>query len=357
MPDAKTKYLRNAWYAAAWSDEIGREPLARTFLDEPVVLFRDTAGTPKALADRCPHRFAPLSKGKLVGDTIECPYHGLRFGSDGSCVYNYHGPVPKAASVHRYPMMERYGVAWIWMGEAEQAHEDKLPDFGTFSTDDRFAVARGYLHVGGNYQLAVDNLLDLTHAQFLHPALGNPNSSEHSTFTIKSEGSTVWASYFFDGEPVTPFKRMFWDSPSETCDRWADMRWEAPSNLYLEVDTAECGHPREAAVVLVPSTHFLTPETGKTSHYFWMNARNCRIDDEELTEMFREGTDKAFRTEDEPMISLVQDRMGDSDFEDLKPVFLTTDRAAGKARQILAGLIDAERSTGTLELKAVKAGT
>ena len=350
MPDTNTKYLRNAWYAAAWSDEIVSEPLARTFLDEPVVLFRDAEGTPNALADRCPHRFAPLSKGKLVDDAIQCPYHGLRFGGDGRCVYNYHGPVPKV-SVHRYPMMERYGVAWIWMGDAEQAQEDKLPDFGTFSSDDSFAVARGYLHVGGNYQLAVDNLLDLTHAQFLHPALGNANSSEHSTFAVKHEDSTVWANYVFNGEPVTPFTRMVWESPSETCDRRASMRWEAPSNLFLEVIVEECGDSDEEPLV-IPSTHFLTPETSKTAHYFWMNARNVRIDDDELTEMFRVGTDSAFRNEDEPMIAHVQERMGDSDFDDLKPVFLITDRSAGQARRILKKLIDAERSTAASESKA-----
>nr|WP_165388487.1 aromatic ring-hydroxylating dioxygenase subunit alpha [Sphingomonas populi] len=349
MPEAKTSYLRNAWYAAAWSEEVSRTPLARTFLAEPVVLFRDTNGSPIALADRCPHRFAPLSKGKIVGDAIECPYHGLRFGSDGNCVHNYHGPIPKAASAHRYALMERYGVAWIWMGDADKAHEDRLPDFGTFSNDDRFAVARGYLPVSGNYQLAVDNLLDLTHAQFLHPALGNANSSEHSVFKMNSEGSTVWAKYFFEGEPVTPFKRMFWESASDTCNRWADIRWEAPSNLYLEVATSECGGSREEAVVLVPSSHFLTPETSKTSHYFWMNARNVRIDDEALTEMFRQGTDNAFRNEDEPMIALVQERMGDNDFASLKPVFLSTDRAAGRARQILTRLIEAERSTSQSE--------
>src|SRR3546814_11561118 len=114
------KYLRNAWYAAAWSEEIGGTPLGRTFLEQPVVLFRETDGTTVALADRCPHRFAPLSKGKLVGNAIECPYHGLRFGADGQCVHNYHGPVTKAASVHRYPVMECYGLAWIWMGDAGQ---------------------------------------------------------------------------------------------------------------------------------------------------------------------------------------------------------------------------------------------
>src|SRR3546814_16610251 len=156
------KYLRNAWYAAAWSEEIGGTPLGRTFLEQPVVLFRETDGTTVALADRCPHRFAPLSKGKLVGNAIECPYHGLRFGADGQCVHNYHGPVPKAASVHRYPVMECYGLAWIWMGDADQAHEDRLPAFGPFITDDGFAFARGNLQLAANYQLVVDNLLDLT---------------------------------------------------------------------------------------------------------------------------------------------------------------------------------------------------
>src|SRR4051794_6661097 len=119
MRNGKMNYLRNVWYAAAWSEEIGRTPLGRKLLDRPITLFRATSGTSVALADRCPHRFAPLSKGKLVEDAIQCPYHGLRFDTDGRCVYNYHGPVPKAASVHRYPMMERYGVAWIWMGEPD----------------------------------------------------------------------------------------------------------------------------------------------------------------------------------------------------------------------------------------------
>ena len=79
-------YILNAWYVAACGHEVGAEALcARRLLDRPVVLYRTEAGNPVALLDRCPHRFAYLSKGRRIGDQIECIYHGLRFGPDGAC--------------------------------------------------------------------------------------------------------------------------------------------------------------------------------------------------------------------------------------------------------------------------------
>ena len=78
-------FLKNRWYVAAWSTDVGREPLARVLLGEPVMLFRREDGTPAALEDRCPHRNLPLSEGRIVGDSVECGYHGLIFGCDGAC--------------------------------------------------------------------------------------------------------------------------------------------------------------------------------------------------------------------------------------------------------------------------------
>ena len=111
-------FLKNAWYVAAWSAELeaGRL-LARRLLDEPVVLYRDSEGHAWALADRCPHRFAPLSMGQLVNGHVQCRYHGLRFEGGGACVHNPHGPVPRAAHVRSYPLLERYSAVWIWMGD------------------------------------------------------------------------------------------------------------------------------------------------------------------------------------------------------------------------------------------------
>ena len=77
-------YLRNAWYVAAWSDEIAETLEQVTLLDDRICMFRDTGGKIVALEDACPHRKMPLTKGRRKGDTIECGYHGLTFNGTGT---------------------------------------------------------------------------------------------------------------------------------------------------------------------------------------------------------------------------------------------------------------------------------
>src|ERR1035437_2598834 len=88
-----SRYLCNAWYVAGFADEFTPEKLiARTLLDQPIVMFRNETGSITALADRCPHRFAPLSAGRVCdgGRSVRCGYHGLEFGADGRCTRNPH---------------------------------------------------------------------------------------------------------------------------------------------------------------------------------------------------------------------------------------------------------------------------
>src|SRR5882757_9483931 len=94
-------YIRNAWYVVAWSDEIGRAPLNRTVLGEDVVLYRREDGTAVALADRCAHRAYPLSAGQLVGDNIQCGYHGFEYGRTGGCGSGW--ATPRRRRQHRSP--------------------------------------------------------------------------------------------------------------------------------------------------------------------------------------------------------------------------------------------------------------
>jgi len=112
--------LRNAWYVAAWSSEVPvDELLARTILNVPVVLWRDTTGAVVAFEDRCCHRGAPLSKGRLEGDQLRCMYHGLLFDTAGQCVeIPGQERIPPQAKVRTFPVVEKHKWIWIWVGDA-----------------------------------------------------------------------------------------------------------------------------------------------------------------------------------------------------------------------------------------------
>ena len=118
------EFLRNTWYVAMWSQDLkAGELVGRTYLNEPVVMFRDPDGRVNAMEDVCPHRLAPLSMGKLVceGKHIRCAYHGLEFDGSGQCVVNPHasGRIPKNSSVRSYPVVEKHSLIWIWMGDEQ----------------------------------------------------------------------------------------------------------------------------------------------------------------------------------------------------------------------------------------------
>ena len=109
--DAGCDFVRNGWYAAGWSRDVGEELVARTFLDEPVVLFRTSAGEAVALADRCAHRAYPLSLGTRAGDTLRCGYHGFTYDGGGRCVAIPSQPhIPSSYGVRTYPTIERGGM-------------------------------------------------------------------------------------------------------------------------------------------------------------------------------------------------------------------------------------------------------
>src|SRR5438105_4672938 len=113
---AKKEYLRQAWYVAAWSNELGRDkPLERTIIEQAICLYRKEDGTPVALANACAHRLAPLSMGRIVGDAVQCPYHGLQFSATGRCVHNPHndGKIPAKMAVASFPVVERHKAIWV----------------------------------------------------------------------------------------------------------------------------------------------------------------------------------------------------------------------------------------------------
>jgi len=160
--------FRNCWYMIAWSSEIGRAPRRRLIMNEPVALYRCEAGKAVALEDRCPHRNYPLSRGTLVGDNVQCGYHGLIVGTDGTCV---HAPgqdrAPSTIQVKAYPLHEADGIVWIWMGIAKP-DPALLPDLSWLHEDGWTPWIDGYIHLKCQHQLLTENLLDISHLAHVH---------------------------------------------------------------------------------------------------------------------------------------------------------------------------------------------
>jgi vanillate O-demethylase monooxygenase subunit len=347
-------FLKNCWYAAAFCDEVGRAPLARTLLDIPIVFYRKENGTAVALRDRCSHRFAPLSVGQVVGDELQCGYHGLRFDCSGKCTANPHndGKPLKAADIDSFPLCERYDFVWLWAGDPELADPSLLPPFHFLQDDETWKVLKGQLHVNGNYQLVTDNLLDLTHAPFLHPGFKLPGvtpEQQLAATATKTErkGDTVHCYRLRTGLPPNQATVDLFDFPNKPCETRTNMHWHAPALINFDNGTKFEGQD-DLEGFCFPQAHFITPETETTCHYFFAAARNLKRDDPAIDSALMDVLNTAFRTQDEPMIEAVQRRMGNTgDLDSLNPVLLKTDAAPVMARRILKDLIAAEQAGDT----------
>jgi vanillate O-demethylase monooxygenase subunit len=337
-------FLRNCWYVAAWSGEVGDKPVGRRLLDEPVVLYRLPSGQPVALGGRCPHRFAPLHLGKVIGEDIECPYHGLRFSAKGACVFNPQGAgaTPQALKTRSYPLIERFGALWIWTGDPGRADPAVLPDY-PFLADPARARVEGYLHTKANYELLTDNIMDLGHVDFLHAGSLGCEATAKAKTTVRRQGSTIFCDRWMADDFQGPLPSWLFERAGQRVDAWADVRWDPPALMVLTFGMADVGAPRQSGLETV-NAHFMTPETEFSTHYFWASSRTFRTDEPGLNQQMFEGITAAFSQEDKPMIEAQQLMMGTSDLWSLKPALLAGDAAPVQARRVLTQLLEQERS-------------
>lgn len=332
-------FVKNAWYCGAWSSEITRTPFARKLLNEAVLFYRTEAGSVAAIGDVCPHRFAPLHKGQLLGDLIACPYHGLQFDPTGACVHNPHGTqrIPPRAKVRSYPVLEREGTVWIWMGKPDAAREDLIQPLHLLPEAADRAV-RGHILMGLDYRLVFDNLLDLTHAPYLHAGSLSPKGGTRETEYDVTDCSVI-SRYKMRAVETPGSQRPFYNKPIG--DYHTHIEWIAPSVArqkicMVEVDQAPWQD------YMTAGGHLITPETETSTHYFWYSTRNRLIENQAIDDAIRAMVHKAFTTEDEPMVKACQDNMRGRDFFDLDPVILSVDGSAVKARRILQTVIENE---------------
>jgi len=337
-------FLKNVWYPFAWSEEVTGDLFSRTLLDEPIVAYRKQSGEAVALGDTCPHRFAPLHKGKLVDDCVQCPYHGLKFNDAGACVHNPlgDGKIPGAAKVRKYPLIERDTLLWIWMGKPEDADPSRLVDFG-FLNNDAYAYTAGrVMTMPLRQDLMLDNLLDLTHAAYLHPTSLGIAAMAHGQMCVSQTGNTVLVQNLYpNGLPSNVFSATGACPADQPVDYWVDVRWDAPACMYFDAGVTPAGRPRSEGSLL-SSAQLLAPESEHKTHYFWRVYRNYMCDSAELTAAIEDAVTAVIATEDEPIIQAVQGRMKGRDLWAMKPVLLSTDSGAVRVRRLLSQLADVE---------------
>jgi phenylpropionate dioxygenase-like ring-hydroxylating dioxygenase large terminal subunit len=163
--------LINFWYPLARSMELRVEPLKVRALRHDFVLFRDTAGQAHCLADICVHRNGSLAAGSVQGDCIQCPYHGWRYDGSGACRRIPTLPdgdeIPAGARVDSYPVEERYGLVFAFLGDLPAAERPPILEAPEWEADGWTTLTMEY-HWGAHYERVMENGIDVTHAEFSH---------------------------------------------------------------------------------------------------------------------------------------------------------------------------------------------
>ena len=331
-------FIRNAWYVAALPAEVSDSPLARTIIGEPLVLFRNPDGTASALIDFCPHRFAPLSMGIMVGGNLQCPYHGLEFDGHGRCVLNPHGNGARPASlnVQSFPLVERDDLIWLWMGDPALADENAIPDYSCRVAPDRRNVG-GHMRVDCNFKLLVDNLMDLGHAQYVHRANAQSDAFDQVEREVVVEEGRIQNLMKLPGGSPTVFVRKFMDAGNNKVDLWNNISWFPVGAMLNFIGFALTGTPREESMNTM-GTHIVTPETDNSCHYFYAAARNFALDDEQVDEAYRAWQKQALLVEDKPMVEAIEALRPVIAQRGLKPAMLACDEAAVRVSRAIEKL-------------------
>ena len=315
-------WVRNAWYVAGWLTEFAPGSIhARTIIDQPIALYRTTDGGLAALEDRCCHRFAPLSLGRLEGDDLRCMYHGLKFAPDGRCI-EIPGQklIPQSAWVRRYPVAVRGGWVWVWMGEAAAADPSAIAP--SLALDDPgYRLKAGHLDYAAHYLLIDDNLLDLSHLSFAHEktlGLDMPQWADERPRMLAQERGLRVQRWLADHPPRGFMKKQL----GERVDVWNSYDFVFPGVFLQRTSFYPAGTARQSGgqepdrppLFLRIDEQAVTPISPRRSRYFYAaGARAGDIEPDRLDRLFAVtetafGEDKALIEAQQKLIDLEPDR-------------------------------------------------
>ncbi len=259
----------NQWYVAADSAEVtAAAPRKVRLCGLDFTLFRDRDGKAHCLSDVCVHRGASLGEGRMEKGCVECPYHGWQFDGAGNVVripsLPAETPIPRRARVDSYPVEERYGWIWVFLGDLPAAERPPLPDFPEYEDRASWRTIRGDWHWKANYARIVENGLDFSHAPFVHPSFGDRDRAEIHDFEVEQDEWSARARVTY----IPPLPKGLWKLM-----RRERTPVQARPGFHLS------GATMRLDVWLTSSWHMVifdvnTPIDETTTHTRWIMARN-----------------------------------------------------------------------------------
>lgn len=338
------EYVKNAWYVAGWSSEFDDALRPVTIIEENLVMFRNSSGAVVALEDRCPHRQLPLSKGKRIGDDIQCGYHGMTFDCEGKCVrVPGQDNVPSTAYVESYPVHEKNEIVWVWMGEADKANTDDVFDLPEFHDENWHAHQGEALHLKSHYLNVAENLVDPAHVSFVHPTtLGNA-ASENVPVHVSTKGEQIVAwRWIRNSEPIGFFKQF--GNFKGNVDRWHYYYLHLPCTAVIDFGSADSDanlqEDERGQGVQILALHFITPVTSDYSIDRWMHLRNTAVGDETASKQMDEMFKLAF-SEDKAILEAIQ--VEENRPQKRRPIRIAIDKGPNVYRKRIRDLVEAER--------------
>lgn len=309
-------FIRNAWYVAAWADEIGDAPLARRICNEPVVLYRDAQKRVSALLDMCCHRGAPLHMGKVVQQGLQCGYHGLIFDRSGACVcVPGQDHILPRTHVRSFPVVEQDAFVWIWMGDPAKADPATIVAWPYHNDRTNWPHKHTMYPIKAAAMLMIDNLMDLTHLGYVHTSTIGGNPSQHVEAKMETERTprglkfTRWM--LNSVPPPTYVKAVGFQGRIDRCQQF---EFIAPGSVLQWTGAGEVGVYRGGdtsdSKLQFRLFHGLTPETETSCFYFWSSANGFRQDDPTATQQLFDQVGAAF-LEDKAVVEGQQARLAE----------------------------------------------
>lgn len=251
MTDATYAFLQPGHYARGWHILLFSQELAvgdvkpLRYFDHDFVIYRGESGRAAVLDAHCPHLGAHLASdgGRLVGDTLACPFHGWTFDCQGTCVdIPYASKIPERAvnALRGWPVLEKNGFIALWYDPENGPTEDYLPDIAEWGDegwgDWQFQRSR----IRAKPCDVIENIVDVAHFPHVHG--GEVQSFENrfgkrTVTQISRVKQTAAAQLIIP--PGLPFDREQWreQAISDDADAWGDATYHGPSIMYYYTES------------------------------------------------------------------------------------------------------------------------